>query len=265
MITHFAHLQLQTVSIQGIKHFYHELLRFPISYESEQEIHVQSTAHCTISFIETAEPIAPAHFAFEVPYSVFDEVVNWVEQKPILLLHWDDGRVIDQFKTGKNVYFRDVDGNLLEIIAHPYIPKDILTASGPLHILYLREVGFPVESVINFRENLVELLDFKLDKVSDLFTFAIGGTAHAVIPSTRRKWIPIAMVALPPAMHVTFGSSDVTFIDEVERRLQQKGISYQRKAKGDLHFKIDGYHLSVCLTTFPKEALGRLGLPFSIV
>lgn len=263
MITHFAQLQLNTVSVQGIKQFYHDQLQFPIVYEFDDEIGFQPTEYFKISFKETAEPLAPAHIAFEVPYSELENVVNWLQKAGITLLRWSDGRMIDNFETGKNVYFRDSDGNLLEIIAHTYIKEGVLPPEGELKILYLREIGFPVDHVIDFRELLVDIFNFKLAKISDNFTFAIGGTSHAVIPSKKRKWIPIAMTALPPTMNVVLGVSRPDFIDKVKTSLTAKGIPYENKEDGQLHFRINEYSFYLSLTTFPEEIPTLLNLPYS--
>ena len=117
MITHFAGLKLKTVSIQGVKQFYHGLLHFPVASESEVEIVFQPTPDFTLAFEEAYEPIAPAHIAFEVPYSQFESMLQKLaEQVP--LLKWPDGEAVERFDTGVNVYFKDGDGNLLEFIAH---------------------------------------------------------------------------------------------------------------------------------------------------
>ncbi|TVY09184.1 VOC family protein [Paenibacillus cremeus] len=264
MITHFSQLQLQTVSIQGVKQFYHDQLRFPVVYESDVEIWFQPTESFTLSFTEAAEPLVPVHFAFEVPYSEFENAVHWLQSTGnITLLKWSDGRMIDDFETGKNVYFRDGDGNLLEIIAHHYITEGILPASGELKILYLREVGFPVDSVTDFRELLVELFNFSLDKVYENFTFAIGGTAHAVITSKKRKWIPIAMTALSPTMNIIFGTSSSDFMEEVKTKLTAKGIHHESTEVGQLHFRLNGYSFYLKLTNFPANMPALLNLPYS--
>lgn len=264
MITHFAQLQLPTVSIQGVKQFYQDQLHFPVISESENEISFQPTAFFTLSFRKTEEALRQAHFAFEVPFSEFDDVVSELRASGATLLKWPDGRIIDQFGTGKNVYFRDGDGNLLEMIAHPYVKEGILPAHGDLKILYLREIGFPVEDVADFREWLVHLFDFKLDKVSDNFSFAIGGTAHAVIPSKKRKWIPIAMTALQPSMIVSFGVSSLGYMQEIKTKLDTKGIPNEWKEEDQLYLKLNGYHCYLKHTNFPEDVPFRLNLPFSI-
>jgi len=262
MITHFRELQLNTVSIPSIRQFYHERLLLPIVQESGSRIELQVTEHCTITFLEAFEPVAPAHVAFEVPYSEFDALAALLKQQGVMIEKWPDGREVDDFGTGRNIYFRDGDGNLLELIAHHYIKEDVIVPFGSLRVLYMREIGFPVNDVAAFRTRLQELMNVKLDKVFDDFTFAIGGTAHFVLASKQRRWIPIAMVALPPRMRVTLGVPDAETLREIGSRLSEnERIS---AADNELRLSIHGYQL--CLKVDPgfgKVLPSMLKLPHS--
>ena len=73
MITHISDIKLQTVSIEGVKQVYRDVLSFPIKKETASYIQFEVTPYTTISFQEVYEPIAPAHFAFEISYSKFHE------------------------------------------------------------------------------------------------------------------------------------------------------------------------------------------------
>ncbi|MBA2941668.1 VOC family protein [Paenibacillus sp. CGMCC 1.16610] len=260
MITHFARVELNTVSIQGVKQFYGNQLQFPISFEAVDEIHLQPSEHCKLVFKEGGQPLCPAHMAFEVPFTAFDDIVNLLQKAGVTLLQWSDGRSVDEFETGKNVYFRDGDGNLLEILAHTYVQEGVLPPSGYLKILFLREIGFPVDNVFAIRELFVELFDFKLDNVEDNFTFAIGGTAHVVVVSKKRKWLPIAMTALQPAMKVTFGAPNVQVLNRISNNLEGKNIPYTLE-KDRLHFQIGDYNLHIQVTAFPENIPALLQLP----
>lgn len=263
MITHFSHLQLHTVSIPAVKQFYGKLLKFPIQTEMANEVHFQVTDTFVLSFKEAYEPISPAHIAFEVPFSSFEQTAEKLRLAGIIFVNWPDGRTIDEFDHGKNVYFRDLDGHLLEMICHSYVQEGVLPASGAFNILYLREIGFPVDSVVHFREQLVSLLGFRLAKVFENFTFAIGGTAHAVVSAKTRKWIPIDMIALPPAMEVGLGTADPAFLEEVKQRLAAQSIAYEQK-DGELHFKLCEYRLCLQVTSFDADIPCLLQLPLSV-
>ncbi|MEK8127181.1 glyoxalase/bleomycin resistance/dioxygenase family protein [Paenibacillus filicis] len=262
MITHFSQLQLTTVSLPGVRQFYHDLLHFPVIAQTDTEIRFQPAPHLTLSFREALEPLRPAHLAFEVPYSQFDHVIDRIQRSHIPLLAWPDGRTVDDFGGRKNVYFRDGDGHLLEIITHSYITEGILQPSGELNILYLREVGLPVESVVQFRETLVRLFSLKLDRLEDDFTFAIGGTAHFVIVSKQRRWIPIAMAALPPSLQVTLGISRLECMETVMNNLKSEGISYDFQ-EDQLYFTLNGFDFCLKITDFDDGIPKLLNLPLS--
>jgi catechol-2,3-dioxygenase len=78
MITHVADLRLHTVSLDGVRQFYNGLLGLPIASESEGEIRFRVTPFTTLAFAEAYEPVAPAHFAFEVPWSTFSDVIAYL-------------------------------------------------------------------------------------------------------------------------------------------------------------------------------------------
>ncbi|CAG7624779.1 hypothetical protein ACFQI7_03640 [Paenibacillus allorhizosphaerae] len=187
VITHFAELELNTVSIEGVKQVYRNQLGFPVVDESGGFIRFQPTPHVTLTFREVYEPISPAHIAFEVPYSQFDAVVRVIRNQMLLIARWADGREVHSFEGGKNIYFRDGDGHLLEIISHSYIREDVLAPHGALNVIYLREVGFPADDVTGFREWLKSTLHLRTKEESDTFNFVVGGTAHAIVSSVGRK------------------------------------------------------------------------------
>lgn len=261
MITHYAGLKLKTVSIQGVKQFYHGVLHFPVASESEVEIVFQPTPDFTLTFQETYEPIAPVHMAFEVASSKFEYAVQKLSEQ-IPLLKWPNGEAVDRFESGINVYFKDGDGHLLEFIAHDDLREGVLAPSGSYGILYLREVGLPVEDPVAARLWMKELLGLSIAKESEDFAFVIGGTAHAVVVSTKRKWIPISMYALAPSMEITYGVSDKSYVDQIRSSLDRRMII----ADDDegLIFRMYGYRIRMKRTSFPKDIAARLNLPNAI-
>ena len=55
----------------------------------------------------------------------------------------------------------------------------------------------------------------------DIFNFVIGGTAYIVATWWQRPWIPIEMKALPPKVHVSFGTSDPAFYSKSKLTLRE--------------------------------------------
>lgn len=266
MITHFAELKLNTVSKEGVKQVYHGSLQFPICYETETEIRFQPTEQFTLTFMEVCKPVSPAHFAFEIAYSSFESSMDWIRKNGVSALTWPDGSETEESNgVSKSIYFRDGDGNLVEMIAHSYINEKALITSGPLSILYLREVGLPTSQVVQFREWLKSTLFMKTNNETDTFNFVIGGTAHVIVTSTERKWIPISMYALKPTVQVTLGASSIQFLDELYEILgEQKaeGLSKQTEDKvHEIYFDKEGYCFCVKLTNYDPELLLLLNLP----
>jgi Predicted ring-cleavage extradiol dioxygenase len=206
MITHFAGLRLHTVSIPGVKQFYRDILGFPIVMEAEGEIRFRPTDSFELAFEESEEPIAPVHFAFEVPFSAFDDIANKL-RRTVPLLSWEDGTTLNRFETGKNVYFRDGDGHLLELIAHSDGREQGRQAFGKLQVLYLREVGLPFEPerLNGAREWMKRVLSLQSVMEDERFGFMVGGTAYSVVVSTARRWVPISMIALKPNIEIAYG------------------------------------------------------------
>lgn len=249
MITHFAGVTLQTLSIEGAKQFYHGILGFPIARESSPDIEFRPTPDCVLSFREVGEPIAPAHLAFEVPYAEFDAIAKRLSGRVALLKH-NDGTTVDRYETGVNVYFKDFDGHLLELIAHPDISIGSLSPSGPYRILYIREVGLPVQDPVAAREWMKRTLGLAIERESEQFAFVIGGSAHAVVVSTMRRWIPIAMHALPPALEIVYGVANAGFIASVRNTLDPRLVISDR---GDeLWFRMYDYRIGLRVTDGEK-------------
>ena len=264
VITHFSQLKLQTVSIQGVKQVYGERLGIPIAFQTDTIISFAVTPYTTLSFEEVDEPISPAHFAFQVPYSRFHESARWVQQSGLLVVKWEEGQEIYEEGSLIKLYFRDGDGNLLEIIAHRYVDEQILSPCTPLNILYMREVGFPVDSVPVFREWLKSYLGMATSQDGTIFNFVIGGTAHIVANWRKRPWIPIAMKALPPNMHVTLGTPSLPFLRDLEHKLRQHEIPCDF-ANDKLSFVAHGYAFTIAYTPgFASDIPKQLKLPLSL-
>ncbi|PQZ53236.1 glyoxalase/bleomycin resistance/dioxygenase family protein [Bacillus sp. MYb209] len=265
MITHISDIKLQTVSIEGVKQVYKDILSLPIKKETASFIQFEVTPYTTISFQEVYEPIAPAHFAFEIPYSKFHETARWLEGSGLLIAKWKDGHTIDEESGLFNLYFRDGDGNLLEIIAHSYVEENVLVPHSPLNILCVREIGLPVKSVPVFTEWLKLNLDLKTKEDRDIFNFVIGGTAYIVATCWQRAWIPIALKALPPKVHVSFGTPDCTFLEEIQNNFKNNSVPFECK-HNEVSFLQQGYSFSVVYTPeFHSDIPSKLNLPLSII
>jgi catechol 2,3-dioxygenase-like lactoylglutathione lyase family enzyme len=77
----------------------------------------------SLDYYETADPIAPQHYAFLVTETEFDEIFGRIQERG--LTYWaDPGRRVagelNHNDGGRGVYWEDPDGHMLEIITRPY-------------------------------------------------------------------------------------------------------------------------------------------------
>lgn len=259
MITHFKDIELQTLSVEGAKQIYADILQFPIVKRTDTYIQFQITSFTTVSFTEVLEPIIPNHFAFQIPTSSFKEIANWLMKSGVHILKDREGEpVIHHSSVSKAVYFKDNDGNILEIIARDYVNDNLLPKCGPLQVMYVRELGFPVIHVPTFREWLKGTFHMKTIQDAETFNFVIGGTVHAVVVEEGRPWIPIGMRALSPNMKVTFGTPDLSFMNELRQDktaiLIDDGVRF---TQGTYTFEIE------YTPEFSKTIPSQLNLPLS--
>lgn len=242
MITHFAEYELPTVSIENVKQVYADRLGFDTVERTDDRISFRVSALTTLSFRELFAPLKPAHFAFTVPFSKFEQAAEHVRASGVLVARWPDGADIAPVggDDSLSMYFRDGDGNVFEIIAYKHIPEDVLPATGPVQAMYLRKIGFPVQSVADLRTWLLSDLQMTSAYGGAEFDFVLSGTAYMVTVSTTRPWIPIAMRALPPQQRVVFGTPDRRFVHAAAEKLEESGRLLLR-AGAEVIFRYDEY------------------------
>lgn len=76
-----------------------------------------------LDFMDADGEIAPQHYAFLISEPEFDQIFGRIQQRN--LPYWaDPGRrrpgEINHGEGGRGVYFEDLDGHFLEILARPY-------------------------------------------------------------------------------------------------------------------------------------------------
>lgn len=122
----------------------------------------------------------------------------------------------------------------------------------------------PVESVPSFREWLKSNLGMKTLSDREIFNFVISGTAYIVANWRERPWIPIAMKALPPKMQVTFGTPDLSFLQGIQKKLENGNIPFE-SSESELSFYLEGYLFSVQYTpNFSSDIPRKLKIPLSV-
>ncbi|MGK0537138.1 hypothetical protein ACSG5Z_30575, partial [Bacillus sp. 'calajunan'] len=77
-------------------------------------------------------------------------------------------------------------------------------------------------------------------------------------------WIPIAMKALPPEVHVSFGTPNPAFLQQIQIYFKRNSVPFQCK-HNEVSFIEQGYAFSIVHTPhFPSDIPSKLTLPLSI-
>ncbi|HDR3500360.1 TPA: glyoxalase/bleomycin resistance/dioxygenase family protein, partial [Bacillus toyonensis] len=80
----------------------------------------------------------------------------------------------------------------------------------------------------------------------------------------QRPWIPIAMKALPPKVHGSFGTPDQAFLQRIQNNLKKNSVPYECK-HNEVLFIEQGYVFSIVHTPeFHSDIPKKLNLPLSI-
>ncbi len=141
------------------------------------------------------EPGAPSpqHVAFRIPSGAYADAMAWLGARVDLLAN-TDGTHAFAFPdwNADAMYFRDPDGNVLELIAHhdfddPYDPP-----FRPGHLLAIGEVGVPVDDVPGFLSDVEQRHGIRRWS-GDGVGFAAAGDKHGslIVVPRGRPWHPV--------------------------------------------------------------------------
>jgi catechol 2,3-dioxygenase-like lactoylglutathione lyase family enzyme len=94
---------------------------------------------------EPGEP-SPQHVALRIPSAAYADALDWLGERTPLLPNAEGGRE-HPFPdwNAHAMYFRDPDGNVLELIAHHDLDDAYAPPFGPGDMLGIGEVGVPVD------------------------------------------------------------------------------------------------------------------------
>jgi catechol 2,3-dioxygenase-like lactoylglutathione lyase family enzyme len=143
-------LLLTTPDLSAQKTFYRNVLKLPVTAESEQQFTVQAGT-TKLTFAQGALD-GVYHFAFNIPENQIAEARKWLA---VPLIKASDGR--DEFFSenwnAHNIYFYDPAGNILELIARHTLPNASTEPFSEKSLLNISEIGIGVEDVKAFTES----------------------------------------------------------------------------------------------------------------
>ncbi|MCM3594694.1 VOC family protein [Metabacillus idriensis] len=174
----FVHIQLECKHLEEMKTFYTDMLKLRLIDDKRDRFTVKAGLS-RLTFIK-AENRSYYHLCFRTNESFFDVMFQELES---LLLPGEDGAVSLYWK-GKQAYFHDPEGNVLEMLERKEEVPDLL-----LEWHDIVEVGLPCGSVEHMRRELA-FLGNQFESESDLFAFHGNGDGSVVVVKEGRHWYP---------------------------------------------------------------------------
>jgi catechol 2,3-dioxygenase-like lactoylglutathione lyase family enzyme len=176
-------LVLETGNIEKMKQFYTEILEMPILRAKESFFTVRAgNTHITFQQSSTDEDNL-YHFALRTNLSFYEYMFRKMKAGNVNFLADSEGNLSRYWK-GKQVYFNDPDGNIVEILERE-IPDDEVTPGW----VDVCEIGIPSASVEDMSEFLT-LINNVNPAESDTFRFYGDELGTFVLVKEGRNWYP---------------------------------------------------------------------------
>ena len=155
----------------------------------------------TLAF-EPGDP-SPQHVAFRIPSAAYADALDWLGERTTLLPNDHGGRE-HPFPAwnADAMYFRDADGNVLELIAHHDLDDTYDPPFGPGDLLAIGEVGVPADDVPLFLADVERRHGIRRWSGDGVGFAAAGDKRGSLIVVPRgRPWHPVpgADATAPPA------------------------------------------------------------------
>ncbi|UFH53875.1 VOC family protein [Spirosoma sp. KNUC1025] len=199
-------LELETTDPAGTRAFYTQHLGLSIVAESVDSLTLQ-VGWTQLTFRSTTKPVAPYHFAINVPSGMLEMCMHW------FALDYIDtqarGQTIAEFGDwrARSAYFFDNNGNLLEFITR----HDLACHEGNLtdcdFFQGISEIGIVTPCVIKTCRQLWERFGVKrFSKSKPMPDFAAFGDDNGlfIISKANRNWLFTTVPAALTNYRMTF-------------------------------------------------------------
>ncbi len=192
-------LELLTNNLEVQETFYANVLGLPILESGKEQLTVQ-VGSSLLKFTAQPDFSGQYHVAFDIPENQLEQAKNWLESR-VALIADTDGTVV--FGPGEwnahQVYFRDPNGNILELIARHELENATQSKFSSNGFLNISEIGLACDNVPDVLKWLGENLNLEIYKSSS-DTFAPMGNANGllILVQNAREWFPNTGVFAAP-------------------------------------------------------------------
>lgn len=175
------HIMLETANIEKMKVFYNDILEMPMVRENEDMFTVQA-GKTQITF-KQSDHLPFYHFALRTDARYLGYIFDNLQDNGAELLSDKSGHK-SMYWGGKQIYFKDPDGNLVEILEYEYPYNDQM--DGWYDIC---EMGMPSENVQEVSDFFADIPNHN-DSKSDTFRFYGDSFGNFVLVKKGREWFP---------------------------------------------------------------------------
>ena len=182
-------IRLASARLEAQRSFYSERLGLEVS-EAEGKLGVRIGAG---SLVFEPGSRSPQHVAFRMPSAAYADALAWPGARVELLAAPSGGHEFPFPDWNAHaMYFRDPDGNVLELIAHHDLPEPYDPPFGPGTMLGVCEVGVPVDDMGAFLVWLEGRTGARRWS-GDGVTFAAAGDKRGslIVVPRGRPWHPV--------------------------------------------------------------------------
>jgi hypothetical protein len=189
----FLKLLLLSSKLNEQVSFYRDVLGFPLCEITPSSATFQ-VGTSLLTFKKTEDEVY-YHFAFRIPFVMFDSAKRWTKQR-ISLLSLQSG--VDEFVSenwhSRSIYFEDSESNCVEFIAHPS-DVDIDNINHDFDISLVKgvgEIGLVVPEIVLALDNLSRITresSFR-DEVDYNFSSHGNQQGRIIVVKQERVWYP---------------------------------------------------------------------------
>ncbi|HUG35243.1 MAG TPA: hypothetical protein VMJ90_10775 [Anaerolineales bacterium] len=185
-------LELQTRDLQAQADYYAHVLGLSVN-RSATNLEVQA-GRTMLVFLQADSGFDGAyHFAFNIPENQFRTAKEWIASRTALIR---DEKGYDEFNSSSwnatSLYFKDLAGNILELIARHALKNAAEEGFNSSQILNVSEIGLPSQDVISFADEICTKLDLSVfhQKPNEKFTPVGDDDGLLILPIVDRIWYP---------------------------------------------------------------------------
>jgi catechol 2,3-dioxygenase-like lactoylglutathione lyase family enzyme len=174
---------LETVNIEKMKEFYTETLEMPI-IRAKKDFFTVRAGNTHITFLGSDNNEVPLyHFALRTNLTFYEYMFRKMNDHNVNVLPNSEGQLSGYWK-GKQVYFTDPDGNIVEILE-----RKIPNSEDVIGWYDICEIGIPSESVEDMSKFLSPIANVN-NSESNTFRFYGDELGTFVLVKEGRNWYP---------------------------------------------------------------------------